>query len=86
MGAVSRAWTALVQHFGSTRSQKELLVIALVVSEASGVQLDREAKRRKAVLVNWFDENLDRLLPHVKRIELYHEKEMVDMGTRVEAA
>jgi hypothetical protein len=59
----SAAWQEIsARHWDSLR-QSELLSIAQVLGNKLGIEVDREAKRRKSVLVKWFDENLMRLRP-----------------------
>ena len=56
-----RAWAKLTERFGPRISQEELLSLALVVSNELGMDLSREYKRRKELLIKWFDERLDRV-------------------------
>lgn len=53
----SRAYTFLCKRFGPKMSQQELLSLAQVVTDTLDIPLDREASRRKKVLIKWFDEN-----------------------------
>lgn len=58
----------LTQQFGPNIKQPELRSIADVVSQNANIKLDRDAKRRKTVLIKWFDENWDKIktiLPYV---------------------
>jgi hypothetical protein len=50
-------WTAITQKFGPTIKQPELLSIASVLAANANIRLDRDAKRRKSVLLKWFEEN-----------------------------
>ena len=64
----SRAWTFLCQRFGPRVGQTELQSIAELISGTQQIKLDRDAKRRKVVLVKWFEENWDvieRLLTYI---------------------
>ena len=54
---------SLKTKFGQTLSHAELLVIARFVSKKCGVQIDRDATRRKSALLAWCAENIDDFLP-----------------------
>lgn len=58
------------QFSGTMIKQNELLSIAHCVSEKTSVKLDREATRRKSVLLKWFDDNWDQILPTLQFIRL----------------
>ena len=66
----SRAWQEICSRFGSNLNQTELLSIAEVLGAQIGVKVDREAKRRKEVLIKWFDENLAVILPYFSKMVL----------------
>ena len=53
----SIAWKAICERFGSDLNQTELLSMAEVIGHELHIKIDREAKRRKEVLIKWFDEN-----------------------------
>lgn len=53
----SEAWMRLRQRFGSDVTHDELVSVAELVASRIGLQVDRDAKRRKAVLIKWFTEN-----------------------------
>jgi hypothetical protein len=53
----SPAWQDIRSRFGDSLNQAELLSLAEVIGTEIGVKVDREAKRRKEVLIKWFDEN-----------------------------
>ena len=55
----NRAWKAITEQFGVQIKQPELLSIATLVAENANIKLDRDAKRRKTVLIKWFDEHWD---------------------------
>lgn len=60
-----------VTQFSGTRiKQNELLSIAQIISEKTSVKLDREATRRKSVLLKWFDDNWDQILPTLQFVRL----------------
>jgi hypothetical protein len=48
----------------------ELRSLAEVVGAEIGVKVDREAKRRKEVLIKWFDENYALMGPILARIQM----------------
>ena len=68
--AQSIAWKDVCGRFGHSLSQSELLCVAEVIGSEIGVKVDREAKRRKEVLIKWFDENYVAIAPVLPRIEL----------------
>ncbi|OHT15332.1 hypothetical protein TRFO_42593 [Tritrichomonas foetus] len=58
----SQVWREICQKYGSSLSQNELLSLAEVIASHIGTRVDREAKRRKEVLIKWFDENSEKIL------------------------
>lgn len=66
----SRAWKELEQLKWTERSQKELVSIAQVFAKHCNIDLDRESKRRKEVLIKWFDDHWDEILPKVSNLEI----------------
>ncbi|KAK8834168.1 hypothetical protein M9Y10_011661 [Tritrichomonas musculus] len=58
-------WKKFCEKFGSSLSQTELISIAEVISSNIGVKVDREAKRRKEILIKWFDENSEKIIPFI---------------------
>ena len=63
----SVAYQILTSKFGYI-NQKELLHIAEVCSTETKIRIDRDAKRRKMVLLKWFDENWEQISPVINRI------------------
>ncbi|KAK8842260.1 hypothetical protein M9Y10_026494 [Tritrichomonas musculus] len=61
----SAAWKLLESHFGPKINQEELLSLAMVVSTYTGISLYREYKRRKGMLIKWFDDNLTQIWPFI---------------------
>ena len=53
----NHVWRTITQRFGANIKQPELLSIAQVLASGANVKLDRDAKRRKGVLIKWFEEN-----------------------------
>jgi hypothetical protein len=66
----STAWEEIRKRSWDRLTQAELLSIAQLLGNKLGVQIDREAKRRKRVLVKWFEEHLGDLRPLFDRINL----------------
>lgn len=63
----SYAYAKLCEMYGPKPSQHELLSLAQVISENMNISLDREAFRRKRVLIKWFDENFTQIEPFWKK-------------------
>lgn len=57
----SEVWKILTDKYGPKLAHEELLSIAELLAAKTNITLDRDAKRRKAVLVKWFEENWDRI-------------------------
>lgn len=66
----SRAWHEITRHYGDGLNQAELLSLAEVLASQIGIKVDREAKRRKEVLIKWYDENIDTIVDIMPRIKL----------------
>ena len=66
----SAAWKEITRRYGEELTQNELLCIAEVIASNLGIVIDREAKRRKNVLIKWFDENLEVITPFFERLRL----------------
>jgi hypothetical protein len=66
----SRAWADIRSRFGDSLNQMELRSLAEVVGAEIGVKVDREAKRRKEVLIKWFDENYALMEPVLEKIQM----------------
>ena len=77
----SAAWQDITRFFGPGLSQEELLAIAEILASAAGLKTDREARRRKEVLIKWFDENYNVLRPMFDRLELYNGDERLELGS-----
>lgn len=63
--ASCRAWTKLTSRYGQI-SKSELLCLAEVLSHHLDIKLYREYKRRKKMLIKWFDDNLDQVWPYIE--------------------
>lgn len=68
----SAAWQELSRRQWAERSQKELVSIAQVIAKHCNINLDRESKRRKEVLIKWFDDHLQEILPSFDQIEIVY--------------
>lgn len=71
----SMIWNEIKRRFGDNIRHGELLSIAEVVAQYSGVFLDRDAKRRKTVLIKWFQENWARIAPFLSCVVLEDKSE-----------
>lgn len=63
-------WHEITQRFGANIKQPELLSIANVLAQNAGIKLDRDAKRRKSVLIKWFEENWNAIQPFLAYVVL----------------
>jgi hypothetical protein len=63
-------WREITNRFGRNIKQRELLSIATVLATHANIKLDRDAKRRKTVLVKWFEENWPALQPYLDYVVL----------------
>jgi hypothetical protein len=59
----SRAWGQLTSIYGMKLSQHELVSIGDLVAEKLEIKLDRDARRRKTVMIKWFEENWGLIQP-----------------------
>lgn len=66
----SIAWQELTALFGDRLTQNELISIAELVSAHIKLKLDRDAKRRKTVLIKWFQEHWIMIYPILGMISL----------------
>lgn len=66
----NEVWRRITQRFGANVKQPELLSIATVLSQTANVKLDRDAKRRKTVLIKWFQENWAAISPYLDYVVL----------------
>lgn len=63
-------WKEICKKFGSSLSHNELLSIAQVIASNCNIKVDRDAKRRKEVLIKWFDENTEVILPFLNYMKI----------------
>lgn len=66
----NRVWAEIAKRFGVNVKQGELTNIAQVIAKHAGIKLDRDAKRRKCVLLKWFDENWEKIYPFLDYVVL----------------
>jgi hypothetical protein len=66
------AWREITRRFGANIKQPELVSIASVLAQSTNIKLDRDAKRRKAVLIKWFEENWTTVAPFLDHVVLEH--------------
>jgi hypothetical protein len=70
----SRIKPILQQYNWEEMKMTELSAIALALSEYTGIKMDREDKRRKEVLLKWFEDNLDSFLLLLPSIKLTYDR------------
>jgi hypothetical protein len=71
----SLAWAGLTELFGKDISQEQLQSLAQIMSGLTHFDLSREFKRRKQMLIKWFDENWDVIGPLIQeRISVVSDK------------
>lgn len=63
-------WREISTRFGANIKQPELLSIAQVLASSANIKLDRDAKRRKSVLIKWFEENWGQIQPYLDYVVL----------------
>ena len=67
----SVSWRGLCYHFQTPKlNHTELISIATLVAQVANIKLDRDAKRRKSVLLKWFEENWSAIYPNLGYIAL----------------
>ena len=66
----SPVWKEITKRFGVNIKQPELVSIASVLAGSANIKLDRDAKRRKTVLIKWFDENYAAISPFLDYVVL----------------
>jgi hypothetical protein len=66
----SHAWRKVTSRYGDGLNHAELLSVAEVVAYNLNVPLDREAKRRKSLLIKWFEDNMNEIEPFLDYVKL----------------
>jgi hypothetical protein len=67
----SYAWIELAERYGPKLVHAELVSIADLAASRLHIKLDRDARRRKVVMLKWFEENWALIRPLLEEIELY---------------
>jgi hypothetical protein len=70
---VSRIRRVFQEYQWDELGMTELCGIALALSHFTGIKMDREDKRRKEVLLKWFEDNLDAIEPYFDQIQLIYD-------------
>ena len=70
----SKPWKILTSKFGEKLTHEELISIAELLSTSQRIKLDRDAKRRKIVLIKWFEEHWKIFEPLISYIILDFEE------------
>ncbi|EAY12996.1 hypothetical protein TVAG_077330 [Trichomonas vaginalis G3] len=66
----SNAWIYPRSTYGEKITHNELIRIAKIVSAYTGIKVSRDAKRRKVVLLKWFDENWASIKPVLAMVSI----------------
>jgi hypothetical protein len=66
----SRPWRYFLSRGWDNLSVKEYVTIGRVWANEAGLDIDREAKRRKEVLFNWLDCHWEQIMPILPRCDL----------------
>lgn len=64
----SQVWREISARFGANIKQGELTSIASEIAKTANIRLDRDAKRRKMVLLRWFEENWEQIQPYLEYV------------------
>jgi hypothetical protein len=59
----SAPWLFFVRQGWTDRTFPEMIGIAQIMADGTGIELDREAKRRKSILFQWMDQHWHVLQP-----------------------
>ena len=66
----SDAWTALCQQFGNKITHEELVSIAEAIKPYCNIKLDRDARRRKSVILKWYQDNWADIKQYIQYVSL----------------
>lgn len=73
-----QAYRELEKRNLARRTHAALLSIAQVIAKCLNLNIDRESRRRKKLLIKWYDDNLDVVLPALDKLELVFESDEAD--------
>ena len=65
------AYTLLTNKFGINVRQQELIAIASSIGKKLRIKVDRDAKRRKDLLIKWFQDHLEEVTPLLKSVLVF---------------
>ena len=66
----SEAWLTLEECFGVNVKQPPLLEIAKIIGQHVHINVNRNARRRKSVLIKWYHDNWNALKPYIKHFQV----------------
>ena len=66
----TEAWSYLTNRFGPQVKLQELVSVAVLMGQVCYLRVDRDAKRSKAVIIKWFEENWDVVRPFLDYVVL----------------
>ena len=66
----SHAWEVISELYGSDVKQIHLRAIAQDIASHLCIKLDRDAKRRKTVLIKWFEENWEKVSKELSKYKI----------------
>ena len=61
----SEAWNTITERFGMNIKQPPLLEIAKIIGEHINISVNRNARRRKSVLIKWYHDNWALIKPFI---------------------
>ena len=73
----SQAVKKLTERFGR-RTQSELLSLAQIISEHTEIKLYRESKRRRNLLLAWYEQNFDTIWPFIEQEVIVQEEKEIN--------
>ena len=62
----SNVWIEIKNHFNTSISHSDLKKLSLLLADDARIIPDRDAKRRKSVMIKWMEENWNKLSPFLK--------------------
>jgi hypothetical protein len=63
----SKAWKFLEARFGPEISKPRLVSLGCILALHLNIPLVREYKRRKGMMIKWFDDNFDCIQPFIEK-------------------